>query len=426
MAETQAALYFSTTGRFEMSFLSAIPVIALLAMLPVLLSLRPVAGVREFSASCALSAASAGALTVAAALQAPVAAMFGYAGLAVALFFVLQGLRRFLALSMPASLCLVLAFSSGVLGFIIALGGHDSPAAGMIVVAGVVAALLLVLGLAAADRWPGEKPAIQVVVVGSAAVVFTALAHALGPSAHVLPGPAGSPASSLFDFLLVTMRVLCLPLLFLAMILTMQARVIAGLRAMIARDGLTGALSRGTLMEEGERIFAECVARQEPAAFLLLDLDFFKQINDQYGHACGDMALAHFADTVSAFLAGRGVLGRIGGEEFGIVLPDHTEEQARALAEDICRVVRETPAGRSHQRIRLTVSIGIAAAIAGETITDVMIRADLALYDSKADGRDRCSVARDRRIDASARALAAAAAQLREARAARSELRHSA
>ncbi|RVI73368.1 GGDEF domain-containing protein, partial [Sinorhizobium meliloti] len=56
MAETQAALYFSTTGRFEMSFLSAIPVIALLAMLPVLLSLRPVAGVREFSASCALSA----------------------------------------------------------------------------------------------------------------------------------------------------------------------------------------------------------------------------------------------------------------------------------------------------------------------------------------------------------------------------------
>lgn len=85
-----------------MSFLSAIPVIALLAMLPVLLSLRPVAGVREFSASCALSAASAGALTVAAALQAPVAAMFGYAGLAVSLFFVLQGLRRFLALSIPA------------------------------------------------------------------------------------------------------------------------------------------------------------------------------------------------------------------------------------------------------------------------------------------------------------------------------------
>ncbi|MGN7749882.1 diguanylate cyclase [Sinorhizobium sp. 22678] len=426
MAETQAALYFSTTGRFEMSFLSAIPVIALLAMLPVLLSLRPVAAVREFSASCALSAASAGALAVAAALQAPVAAMFGYAGLAVSLFFVLQGLRWFLALSMPASLCLVLAFTSGVLGFIIALGGHDSPAAAVIVVAGVVAAPLLVLGLAAADRWPSEKPAIKIVVVGSAAVVFTALAHVLGPSSHVLPGPPGPPASMLFDFLLVTMRVLCLPLVFLAVILTMQARIIAGLRAMIARDGLTGALSRGTLMEEGERIFAECLARQEPAAFLLLDLDFFKQINDQYGHACGDMALAHFAETVSAFLAGRGVLGRIGGEEFGIVLPDHTEEQAKALAEDICHVVRETPAGRSHQRIRLTVSIGIAAAIAGETIADVMIRADLALYDSKADGRDRCSVARDRRIDASARALAAAAAQLREARAARSELRHSA
>ncbi|WP_028000937.1 GGDEF domain-containing protein [Sinorhizobium arboris] len=410
-----------------MSFLSAIPVIALLAMLPVLASLRrmPVAGVREFSAGCALSAASACALTVAAALQAPIAAMFGYASLAVSLFFVLEGLRRFLVLWLPTSLCLVLAFSSGVLGFVIALGGNDSPAAAAIVVAGVVAVPILVLGLAAANRWPNERPSLQAVVVGSALVTFTALAHVLGPSSHALPAP-DSPASILFDLLAVAMRVLCLPLLFFALIVAMQARIIGELRAAIARDGLTGSLSRGALIEEGERILVECLARQRPAAFLLLDLDFFKQINDQYGHACGDMTLAHFAETVSNFLAGRGVLGRIGGEEFGIVLPDHTEEQAKALAEDICHVVRETPAGRSHQRIRLTVSIGIAAAIAGETITDVMIRADLALYDSKADGRDRCSIARDRRVDSSARALAAAAAQLREARAGRQELRHSA
>lgn len=428
LAETQAALYFSTTGRFEMSFLSAIPAIALLAMLPVLASLRrmPVAGVREIALGCVLSAASAAALTVATAMQAPIAAMFGYAGLVVTLFLVLRGLQRFFALSMPTPLFLVLAFSSGVVGFIIALGGNGSAAATIIVVAGVTALPLLILGLAAANRWPKEMPVIQVVIIGSVVVVFTALAHILGPSSHFTAERSGSPGFILFDFLVVTMQALCLPLVFIAVILTMQARIIAALRAAIARDGLTGALSRGALMEEGEQIFAECLTRRRPAAFLLLDLDFFKQINDQYGHACGDMALAHFADTVSTFLAGRGVLGRIGGEEFGIVLPDHTEEQAKALAEEICRIVRETPAGRSHQRIRLTVSIGIAAATAHETIADVMIRADLALYDSKADGRDRCTIARDRRIDSSARALAAAAAQLREARAGRPELRHSA
>lgn len=130
-------------------------------------------------------------------------------------------------------------------------------------------------------------------------------------------------------------------------------------------------------------MIADCHARRRPLAFLLLDLDHFKQINDRHGHACGDMALAHFADVVSSFLGGRGVFGRIGGEEFGIVLPHHTEEQATALAEDICRIVRETPAGRGHRRIGLTVSIGIAAAAPGDTITDVMIRADLASTNPK-------------------------------------------
>ena len=191
--------------------------------------------------------------------------------------------------------------------------------------------------------------------------------------------------------------------------------VITDLKMAIARDELTGVLSRRALLDLGQRALTASLARQQPVSFLLLDLDYFKKINDRYGHAVGDAALGHFAGTVATCLTGRGTLGRIGGEEFGIVLPNHTEEAAFRLAEEIGRVVRDTPIGRFDRPIRLTVSIGLAEAVPGDTISDIMIRADMALYDAKADGRDRCTIAGRFQPDASARALAAAAAQLRTA-----------
>jgi diguanylate cyclase (GGDEF)-like protein len=360
-------------------------------------------------------------MIVATTLQMPLATLIGYATLTVAFFFIIRGFRRFLALRIPAWVCPVLAAFAGATGFIITLGSHESLAARMIVMAGLAATPLLVAGLTMVDRSQERKPAIQATIIGSVLVGCTALVHVLGATSGRSPELWGVPADIVFEFSAAAMEALFLPVLFLAIFLAVQNRIIAGLRAAIARDGLTGALSRGALIEAGEQMIVDCHARRRPLAFLLLDLDYFKQINDRHGHACGDMALAHFADVVSSFLSARGVFGRIGGEEFGIVLPHHTEEQATALAEDICRIVRETPAGRGHRRIKLTVSIGIAAAAPGDTITDVMIRADLALYDSKADGRDRCSVAKRREIDASTRALAATAAQLREADAFRQE-----
>ncbi len=406
-----------------MSFLPAISVTALLAIQPLLLSLRrsAVAGVRDFSKACALCAVAVGVMAVATTLHMPLAALLGYAILTLAFFFVLRGFRRFLALRIPAWVCPVLAASAGTTGFIITHGGDESLAARVIVLTGLIAAPLLVAGLMVVDRAQERKPVIQAAIIGSALVGCAALAHVLGAASGHSPELWGAPADTVFEFAVAALKALFLPFLFLAVILAVQNRMMAGLRAAIARDGLTGALSRGALIEAGEQMIADCHARRRALAFLLLDLDYFKQINDRHGHACGDMALAHFADVVLSFLGGRGVFGRIGGEEFGIVLPHHTEEQATALAEEICRIVRETPAGRGHRRIGLTVSIGIAAAAPGDTITEVMIRADLALYESKADGRDRCSVAKRREIDASTRALAAAAAQLREADAFRQE-----
>lgn len=394
-----------------MSFLPAISLLALLMMLPILLSLRQsAAGLQYFCLSCALWAVAIASMMVADMVPTFLLLVLGYAALISASFFILLGFRGLLAPYAPAYLLLALALAAGIVGLVVSLNDEDSLGARPLMAAGFVSALLLVPGLAVRDRWPKARRACDAVFIISAAIGCAALVYALSPLHRMAEAP-GSPA---FEFALAAMRVAFLPLLFVAVILTVQNRIIAGLRMTIARDGLTGVLSRGALVEAGERILTDCLTRDRPLAFLLLDLDYFKQINDHYGHACGDIALKHFAETVSAFLDGRGAFGRIGGEEFGLILPDHTEEQAAALAEAICRTVRETPVTRVHQRIRLTVSIGIATAGPGDTITEVMIRADLALYDSKADGRDRCTIAKQRHIDASARALAAAAAQLRQ------------
>ncbi|THK35042.1 GGDEF domain-containing protein [Ensifer sp. MPMI2T] len=413
--ERKPPFYFSTTGRFEMSFLPAISFFALLMVLPILVSLRrtAAAGMQFFCLGCTLSAVAIVSMMVADMVSALLPVVLGYAALISACLFIFLGFRDLLALSAPTFLLPALALAAGIIGIVVSLNGDGSLGARLLIAVGLASALLLVAGLAVLDCWPKARRACHTVIIISAAIGCAALVHALSPL-HQTVGTSASHTALAFEFALAAMRATFLPLLFVAVILTVQSRIIAGLRTAIARDGLTGALSRGALIEMGERIFADCLARHRPLAFLLLDLDYFKQINDHYGHACGDIALKHFAETVSAFLDGRGAFGRIGGEEFGLILPDHTEEQATALAEAICRTVRETPVTRVHQRIRLTVSIGIATAAPGDTITEVMIRADLALYDSKADGRDRCTIAKQRQIGASARALAAAAAQLRQ------------
>ncbi|APG91713.1 GGDEF domain-containing protein [Sinorhizobium americanum] len=411
-----------------MSILPALSVIALFALLPALLRLQSSekTGAREFSIACTLSAIATALLMAATARGFPLVAMPGHAVLIFAVFALFVGFRRLAEQSDSIGFSATLAFAAAA-GLLVDAGSQDSFSERMIVIAGCGAALLVVIGLPIVDGRIKDKRALRAGFTGLLTFAFAGLIHAVGSAPEASPDLSASPLSLLFEFSFAFLQIFFLPALFVAVILTIENRVISDLKTMLARDPLTGALSRRALIEDGERTIAQCLADHRPAAFLQLDLDYFKQINDHYGHACGDMALAHFVTTVSAFLDGRGIFGRIGGEEFGIVLPEHTEEQAAAVAEAICRAVRDTPFGRAHQRIRLTVSIGIAAAAPGDTIMDVMIRADLALYDSKADGRDRCSIAKHRQIDASARALAAAAAQLRQADVPHQDrLRHSA
>jgi diguanylate cyclase (GGDEF)-like protein len=131
----------------------------------------------------------------------------------------------------------------------------------------------------------------------------------------------------------------------------------------------------------------------QPLSILLLDLDHFKSINDKYGHEVGDTVLRIFADRVRSSVRRIDVFIRRGGEEFLLVMPATTLEQARASAERIRRTLADTPLDVGNgQSVRQTVSIGVATWDAVESPEAFQRRADVAMYQAKEQGRDRISL----------------------------------
>lgn len=125
------------------------------------------------------------------------------------------------------------------------------------------------------------------------------------------------------------------------------------------------------------------------SSFCLIDLDYFKRINDTLGHAAGDAVLRHFAQTVRQTLRQMDVCGRLGGEEFGILLPQTYDRAAIAAMERLLRTIRQSVVVFEGHAIRYTVSAGgTSFAISDRTIDDVFARADRALYRAKEYGRD--------------------------------------
>ena len=155
-------------------------------------------------------------------------------------------------------------------------------------------------------------------------------------------------------------------------------------------DGLTGLLNRAGFNTLAERQKKGCAIGHEPVSVLVMDLDFFKKINDTYGHDAGDAVLCAFARSARDSVRPGDLLSRPGGEEFWALLPDTDLAEARRIGQRICdqfRGVRVTFEGRS---IGATVSIGAAElSFPEESIHAALSRADQALYAAKHDGRDR-------------------------------------
>ena len=163
----------------------------------------------------------------------------------------------------------------------------------------------------------------------------------------------------------------------------------ADLRRLARTDPLTGALNRLALEEEARRLFGRAGA-PFGLAVLMLDADHFKAINDRHGHAGGDRVLAALAHGVGARLRPGDVLGRVGGEEFLVLLPHTDLATATALAEELRAHVASQPLGLDGLAQAITVSIGVAVRDATDGDADALIRrADHALYEAKRAGRNR-------------------------------------
>lgn len=125
---------------------------------------------------------------------------------------------------------------------------------------------------------------------------------------------------------------------------------------------------------------------------LVMDLDHFKKVNDTWGHQCGDEVLRHFVMLANRCLRREDVLGRLGGEEFAIALPNADYEGARVVAERLCALVAAQPVPTQRSAIPITVSIGVTQSMPGEKPESVLQRADEAMYLAKKRGRNRVEV----------------------------------
>ncbi len=155
-------------------------------------------------------------------------------------------------------------------------------------------------------------------------------------------------------------------------------------------DGLTGVLNRRGLEDAALKMQDICKRINLSMAILLIDIDYFKRVNDQYGHLCGDDVLRHLCKEIASVLRSSDVLGRYGGEEFCVFLPNTTEADAVALAERIRELIAAGRFVAGLKKIKLTVSIGVADSVrAGYDFKGLVAAADVALYGAKNSGRNR-------------------------------------
>jgi diguanylate cyclase (GGDEF)-like protein len=163
-----------------------------------------------------------------------------------------------------------------------------------------------------------------------------------------------------------------------------QIRVlVTRLGELAIHDSLTGALNRGAFEQRLEAELARTDRMAAPCALVVLDVDHFKRLNDTRGHAAGDTALRALAVAVSGAKRRSDIFGRIGGEEFAVVLPDTGLQGATTFAEKLRESLKTTMGD-------VTVSFGVTdARTAGRTVRGMLHSADVALYDAKRQGRDR-------------------------------------
>ncbi|HWT28313.1 MAG TPA: GGDEF domain-containing protein [Methylophilaceae bacterium] len=190
-----------------------------------------------------------------------------------------------------------------------------------------------------------------------------------------------------FTFFFGTVFQLCTTFGF---ILMLNYKLVERMRRMAGEDWLTGALNRRSLEDAANRMEANCRRFNLGIAMLLIDLDHFKQINDRYGHQFGDQVLAEFARIVVGSIRAGDLFGRYGGEEFCILLPNTSEDEALTQADRLRQAFETDMTVFRNKRLACTISIGVSESTrVGHDFSALFAAADRALYEAKQRGRNR-------------------------------------
>ncbi|GAP10830.1 protein containing diguanylate cyclase (GGDEF) domain [Bellilinea caldifistulae] len=165
----------------------------------------------------------------------------------------------------------------------------------------------------------------------------------------------------------------------------------AALERLATQDSLTGIANRRYFLEIASRLIEQACRYHRPVSLVMIDVDHFKEMNDTFGHKTGDKVLIQITRSMQAVLRKVDILGRYGGDEFVILLPETTPEGARRMTERLKQAVAQQPVTAGGVSIPITLSIGLASNVKEPDLSldELLQRADRALYDSKMNGRDR-------------------------------------
>jgi diguanylate cyclase (GGDEF)-like protein len=238
------------------------------------------------------------------------------------------------------------------------------------------------------SRWRFSSVFAAIFIIGVMSVSLTRGLWALWfkpLAALVIPPTSFSVLTLLFPIVVVAFS--------MGLVLMAFDRLKLELEYLISHDVLTGAYSRRGFIQLAEAEVSRAHRMQREVALLMVDLDRFKLINDNYGHPTGDEVLQKFVEVSKECLRREDLLGRYGGEEFMILLPDTSPIAARVVAERIRVAVSVTRLAAGARNVRFTVSVGIASVSDGISLDQLLKNADGAVYLAKSRGRNRVEVA---------------------------------
>jgi diguanylate cyclase (GGDEF)-like protein len=241
------------------------------------------------------------------------------------------------------------------------------------------------LWLGRRERLPARWPLVILSAVHAAALLIGTYSTFIGSTGQdVVPSIA-----SLFGFIYFESIIFALGTSVFILTLVKERNEAASMTT-ARTDSLTGIASRAAFLESAGRVLERCRRDSAPVSVMMFDLDRFKAVNDRHGHAVGDAVIRKFCEVAIAALRPNDVFGRVGGEEFAVVLPGSSIEAAwvraeriRAFFAETCRFVRD------HQ-VNATVSGGVSVSVKAEQTLDALLEySDVALYGAKTEGRNR-------------------------------------